>query len=327
MVCIGMTNGTNPLHYVTLLTNTLRKKLTNTMTNTNDTHKLHTIKDIMNTLDCSRSTIYNTMNKHNLSFIKQDNVNYIDDKQLSVISNTIMMNKHKQPKQHATQQHEHNQHNTHDNVTHEHEQHTNEHTQHTSNTTNDNDINMTIEQYKQRIKELKEQHDKHVADLNRQLDSKDRQIEQLTVSMTMQGLGYKDNKDDDSSSVRGVVVDSGSSKDKQGATKNTQDYGTKAHRTNEDSSHTDIVDSSRTNGATHTDYVGDTIEGSNDIGVSNIEDSNKGNTNVGNSTNNINGGYNHASNSNGGIDSTNNNDQSDNSYNGKIGFFKRLFGK
>ena len=51
----------------------------------------------------------------------------------------------------------------------------------------------------------------------------------------------------------------------------------------------DIVDSSRTNGATHTDYVGDTIE-----------DSNKGNTNVGNSTNNINGGYSHTSNSSGG---------------------------
>ena len=63
----------------------------------------------------------------------------------------------------------------------------------------------------------------------------------------------------------------------------------KEYRTNEDSS--------RTNGATHTDYVGDTIEDSNDIGVSNIEDSNKGNTNVGNSTNNINGGYSHTSNS------------------------------
>lgn len=61
----------------------------------------------------------------------------------------------------------------------------------------------------------------------------------------------------------------------------------KEYRTNEDSS--------RTNGATHTDYVGDTIEDSNDIGVSK-----QGNTNVGNSTSNMSGRITHASNSSGG---------------------------
>ena len=68
---------------------------------------------------------------------------------------------------------------------------------------NSNDYESVIEQYEARIKDLKESHANHVKDLNKQLDKKQETINNLTVSMTMQGLTNKPNTNEDN--TRSVV--------------------------------------------------------------------------------------------------------------------------
>lgn len=68
---------------------------------------------------------------------------------------------------------------------------------------NSNDYESVIEQYEARIKDLKEAHEKHIKDLNKQLDKKQETINNLTVSMTMQGLTNKPNTNEDN--TRSVV--------------------------------------------------------------------------------------------------------------------------
>lgn len=165
------------------------------MSNTNETHNqhtnLHTIKDVMNKLDCSRSTIYNTMTKHDLTFIKKDNVNHIDDEQLTIISNTIMLNKHKQPKQYQTHQDDNVKHDDKQDVKHD----------DTHNTSDTSDKDTIIEHMNKEIEYLREQltTSQRLLDQQQQLairdtskiDRLEKEIEQYRLSNTQ--ATYTDN--------------------------------------------------------------------------------------------------------------------------------------
>lgn len=225
------------------------------MSNTNETHNqhtnLHTIKDVMNKLDCSRSTIYNTMTKHDLTFIKKDNVNHIDDEQLTIISNTIMLNKHKQPKQYQTHQDDNVKQHDKQDVKHD-------DTHNTSDTSDNNDM-----------------YNKVLNELIKQLNAKDNQIDKLQqqLSDTTQALHNQQRLDYDR------LHDSGSSENIQATyTDNTQATHrahTSTHEpTNNRSDISDNSPASHTHSDVHTDDISDDNKDEDVTSIDNKESSN-----------------------------------------------------
>lgn len=121
---------------------------------------------------------------------------------------------------------------------------------------NSNDYESVIKQYEARIKDLKESHEKHIRDLNKQLDRKQETINNLTVSMTMQGLTNKPNNNEDN--TRSVVSSGSNQSDNKDDTNTYEDAHTRS--TDEDDTNVENVENVEDTNESSNDPIEDTKE-------------------------------------------------------------------
>lgn len=193
---------------------------------------MKTVRQLSEQLGIAKQSVDYHVKKLNESYIKEGNVNMIDDRLEQLIIDRVNNNR-----QQTTQQTTDEQQQASDNA--EDTSDTNKNT-----TNNSNDYKSIIEQYEARIKDLKESHANHVKDLNKQLDKKQETINNLTVSMTMQGLNAKPNTNEDN--TRSVI----NSESNQSDNTNVEDADVKDvsnKATESTDTHTDIKESTDTN--------------------------------------------------------------------------------
>lgn len=250
---------------------------------------MYTIKEAHEKLNCNRQTINNWIKRLNIDVATIDGMYRLTEEQYNMIADKVNANR--------------------TNVY-------NDGANNTKEDNNSNDYESVIKQYEARIKDLKESHANHVKDLNKQLDKKQETINNLTVSMTMQGLTNKPNTNEDNRSI--INSNSGSNSNNVDDTYTYEDAHTRStdESTNEDVSdtHTDTNSSSDTTqntdvaNSTYDDTTqDDTITNGNSGNVSDQTDkSNDTNIEVSNSTYTDDEGVEREH---------------------KIGFFKKLFGR
>lgn len=259
---------------------------------------MYTIKEASERLQCNRQTINNWIKRLDITVNTVNGLYRLTQEQYNMIANKVNANRTNQ----YTNDHTNNAKTHNDNAN----MHTNDerHIKHL-----EDEVTYLREQLSNSQRLLDQQQQLSISDKNK-IDKLEQQVEQYRL------LGNQDSR---------------SSVNTQGSGDNVRTIRVKAHRykvhrTNEDTKGQEDVGVSNGVYRAIEDTNIEDIDNTNK-GINNIGSSNKWNINARNTPDNMNDSNTHTLNSNEGIDSTNNNDQSDNSYNGKIGFFKRLFGK
>lgn len=145
---------------------------------------MYTIKEAHEKLNCNRQTVNNWIKRLDIEVATIDGMYRLTEEQYNMIADKVNANR-----------------NTNADTNHANTHNDNANVEDKEENTTSIDYETIVEQYEARIRDLKESHANHIKDLNKQLDEKQETINNLTVSMTMQGLTNKPNTNEDNRSI------------------------------------------------------------------------------------------------------------------------------
>ena len=185
---------------------------------------MYTIKEAHEKLNCNRQTVNNWIKRLDIEVATIDGMYRLTEEQYNMIADKVNANR-----------------NTNADTNHANTHNDNANVEDKEENTTSIDYETIVEQYEARIRDLKESHANHIKDLNKQLDEKQETINNLTVSMTMQGLTNKPNTNEDNRSI--INSNSGSNSNNVDDTYTYED----AHTRPTDADVKDVSDQTNTN--------------------------------------------------------------------------------
>lgn len=169
---------------------------------------MKTVRQLSEQLGIAKQSVDYHVKKLNESYIKEGNVNMIDDRLEQLIIERVNNNK----------------------------QQTTDNVEDKEDDSTSIDYETIVEQYEARIRDLKESHANHIKDLNKQLDEKQQAIEYLTVSVATNRLNSEENSSED---TRSIVSSGSNQSDNKDDTQHTYED---AHTRSTDESTNEPID-------------------------------------------------------------------------------------